>query len=180
MVKIWPSQDDAMYPNTPKPPPLQKHYRSCSPPRRQFHPNSSHTLSHLGASLFGDFNSAILQQWQQIIPDLCLQLRGSILPRVHDVPMPSSLICYGARWFFLHAIPTIKRPSSRLLQQISTCRSYGCEDHARIICPHARKTNRAYIASLFQREGDLFLSESNKPRLSLTQRILIILVPHRL
>jgi len=64
----------------------------------------------------------------------------------------SSLGSYGPMWISLHAIPTIKRPSSRLLQQISTWRSCGCENHTRIIRLHAFRAVGIYIP-LFQRKG---------------------------
>ena len=126
-----------MCPSTPKPPSLQKHSRSCSPPRRHFHPDGFNALSHPGAFPLGDFNSIISQQHQHIIYDLHIQLRNSILPHVLNVSTPSNLDSYELRRISLHAISMIKLPSSRFLQQTSTCRLCDCEDHAHIIRPHA-------------------------------------------
>jgi len=72
--------------NTPKPPPVQKQSRICSPK-----PDSSDALNHSDDPLLGDSNSVIPQQQQHIISNLRLQLRSSILFHVHNVSMPSSL-----------------------------------------------------------------------------------------
>jgi len=49
VVKIWPAQNEDTCPNNQKPPSLQSHSRSNSPPRGGFLLESSNTLSHSGA-----------------------------------------------------------------------------------------------------------------------------------
>ena len=92
-----------------------KHFQTSATPKTPLKLLSApdHPLSHpeaLSSQSFpiGDFNSVIIQQRQQIIPDLHLQLRGSILSRVHNVSTPSSLGSYKPRWISQHTITTIK------------------------------------------------------------------------